>query len=153
MAYCKTLLKAEVESLPDGIYTKLGKDGINLSGGQNQRLVIARMMYKNPKIVIYEFIESLPEKYDTIIGEGGIKLSGGQKQRLAIARIILHKPDIIILDEATSSLDAITETKVLSNISELFKNKTLIIISHKPDLQIDFDDKIMVKDGVLTRAV
>lgn len=100
-----------------------------------------------------EFINSLPERYDTIIGERGIKLSGGQKQRLAIARMILHKPDIVILDEATSSLDAITETKILSNLNELFMDKTLIVISHKPALQIDFDEKIAVNNGILARVI
>lgn len=100
-----------------------------------------------------DFIDSLTEKYDTIIGERGIKLSGGQKQRLAIARMILHKPDIAILDEATSSLDTITETKILSKLNVLFKNKTLIIISHKPTLQIDFDEKVMINEGVLTRVI
>ena len=95
-----------------------------------------------------DFIDSLPEKYNTIIGEQGIKLSGGQKQRLAIARMILHKPDIVILDEATSALDAKTETKILSNLNSLFKSKTLIIISHKPALQIDFDETIAINKGV-----
>lgn len=100
-----------------------------------------------------EFINSLPERYDTIIGERGIKLSSGQKQRLAIARMILHKPDIVILDEATSSLDAITETKILSNLNEFFMDKTLIVISHKPALQIDFDEKIAVNNGILARVI
>ncbi len=98
-----------------------------------------------------KFVESLPDKYDTIIGEHGIKLSGGQKQRLAIARMILHKPQIVILDEATSSLDAVTETKILSNLNEIFRDKTLIIISHKPALQIGFDEKIVINKGVLAR--
>lgn len=98
---------------------------------------------------IYDFIVSLPDGYDTIIGERGIKLSGGQKQRLAIARLILHNPPIAILDEATSSLDAITETKILSNLNIIFNNKTLIVISHKPALQLDFDEVIRLENNVL----
>ncbi|NMA32101.1 MAG: ABC transporter ATP-binding protein [Candidatus Methanofastidiosa archaeon] len=104
-------------------------------------------------VCLDEFIDSLPDKYDTLIGERGIKLSGGQKQRLAIARMILHKPKIAILDEATSSLDAITETKILSNLNEIFKDKSLIIISHKPALQIDIDEKIAVNKGIVTRVL
>lgn len=98
---------------------------------------------------IYNFIQSLPNGYDTVIGERGIKLSGGQKQRLAIARLILHNPNIVILDEATSSLDAITETKILTNLNEIFKDKTLIVISHKSTLQIDFDEVISVEHNTL----
>lgn len=98
---------------------------------------------------IYDYIQSLPYGYDTIIGERGIKLSGGQKQRLAIARLILHNPKIAILDEATSSLDAITEKKILCGLNELFKNRTLIVISHKPALHIDFDEIISVEHNTL----
>ena len=98
---------------------------------------------------IFDFINSLPNGYDTIIGERGIKLSGGQKQRLAIARLILHNPNIVILDEATSSLDTVTETKILTNLNEIFKNKTLIVISHKPALQISFDEIISVENNML----
>ncbi len=102
------------------------------------------------KACISEFINSLPDGYDTLIGERGIKLSGGQKQRLAIARLILHQPEIAILDEATSSLDAVTETQILFNLNELFKGKTLIVISHKPALQIDFNERIIVENNALT---
>lgn len=98
---------------------------------------------------ISEFIHTLPEGYDTIIGERGIKLSGGQKQRLAIARLILHNPQIAILDEATSSLDAVSETEILTNLNHLFSGKTLIIISHKPAMQIDFNERIVVENNDL----
>ncbi|MBE5869352.1 MAG: ABC transporter ATP-binding protein [Lachnospiraceae bacterium] len=81
---------------------------------------------------LYDFVECLPQKLDTIIGERGVKLSGGQKQRLAIARLILHNPQIVILDEATSALDSIVESKILENLSQIFKDKTMIVISHKP---------------------
>lgn len=101
---------------------------------------------------IYDFIKSLPNGYDTIIGERGIKLSGGQKQRLAIARLILHNPQIAVLDEATSSLDAVAETKILSNLNKIFTNKTLIVISHKPALQIDFDEVVRVENNVLVNV-
>ena len=80
------------------------------------------------------------------------QLSGGQKQRLAIARLILHNPQIAVLDEATSSLDAVAETKILSNLNKIFTNKTLIVISHKPALQIDFDEVVRVENNVLVNV-
>ena len=78
-----------------------------------------------------EFIQKLPNKFDTLIGENGIRLSGGEKQRISIARAMLKKSKIILLDEATSSLDAETETKIQSAINLLTKEKTTVVIAHR----------------------
>ena len=78
-----------------------------------------------------EFINKLPNGYETIIGENGLRLSGGEKQRLSIARAMLKKSPIILLDEATSSLDSDTETKIQNAISLLTKNKTTVVIAHR----------------------
>ena len=96
-----------------------------------------------------DFVHSLPEKLDTIIGERGIKLSGGQKQRLAIARLVLHNPQIIILDEATSALDSIVESEILDNLKGCFKDRTLIIISHKPLVNYDNDYTYIVDNQII----
>ena len=95
---------------------------------------------------LYDFVESLPDQMDTLIGERGIKLSGGQKQRLAIARLILQNPQIVILDEATSALDSIVESEIMDNLSEIFKGRTMIVISHKPLVNFRQDETYLVED-------
>ena len=78
------------------------------------------------------FIENeLPLKYDTVVGENGVRLSGGQRQRLSIARALYKDPDIIVLDEATNSLDALTEKNIIEYLLKNYKNTTIIMIAHR----------------------
>ncbi|UCH72146.1 MAG: ATP-binding cassette domain-containing protein, partial [Thermoplasmatales archaeon] len=78
-----------------------------------------------------EFIENFPDGYDTIVGDQGMRLSGGEKQRIAIARAMIRKPEILILDEATSSLDNVSENTVQKAINKVSKNCTTFIIAHR----------------------
>lgn len=94
---------------------------------------------------INEFSKNLDNNLDTVIGESGVKLSGGQRQRIAIARAILKNGPILIMDEATSSLDNITEKEVLKTIKNLMKDKTILIIAHRLST-IEDSDIIYVLD-------
>ena len=95
----------------------------------------------------YDFIMALPDGFDTMIGEGGATLSGGEKQRISIARCILKDAPIVILDEATASVDVDNESYIQEAISELVKNKTLLVIAHRLNTIRDADNIIVIKEG------
>lgn len=105
------------------------------------------------KARIHDFVMTLDNGYDTITGERGIKLSGGQKQRIAIARLFLKSPKILILDEATSSLDNITEHLIQASFDELAVDKTTIVIAHRLSTIKNSDEIIVIsKNGILERG-
>ena len=99
-----------------------------------------------------EFVKKLPQGYDTLIGENGEKLSGGERQRISIARAILKDAPIILLDEATASLDAENESKIQSALSELIKNKTVLIIAHRMRTVSGADKIVVIKDGTIAET-
>lgn len=94
-----------------------------------------------------EFINKMTQGYNTVIGENGSTLSGGERQRISIARALLKDADVILLDEATASLDVENETKIQEAISELIKDKTVIIIAHRLRTVEGADKIVFLKDG------
>ncbi len=99
---------------------------------------------------IYDFIMSLPQKFDTIVGNRGLKLSGGEKQRMSIARVVLKNPKILILDEATSSLDSISENLISDALNNVMKGRTSIVIAHRLSTVIVADKIMVIEKGIIT---
>ena len=99
---------------------------------------------------VNEFVNAMEQGRDTIIGDGGASLSGGQTQRIAIARAVLGNPDILIFDEATSSLDNISEKQIQKAMENLMKDHTIIIIAHRLSTIKNVDRILVLKDGAIT---
>lgn len=137
--------------VPQQIY--LSDDTIqgNIAFGIEEKDIIQKDVETASKIAnIHDFIISeLPEKYQSKVGERGVRLSGGQRQRIGIARALYHKPNILILDEATSSLDNLTEKEVIEAINRIDKNTTIIMIAHRLSTVKNCDIIFMLEKGVL----
>ena len=92
-------------------------------------------------------VEDLPERLDTLVGERGLTLSGGQRQRVAIARALLAEPRILILDDATSSVDATTESRIKSALAEVMEGRTTFVIAHRLSTIALADEIVVLEDG------
>jgi ATP-binding cassette subfamily B protein len=96
---------------------------------------------------LHRFVSGLPHGYDTQIGERGLKLSGGERQRIAIARLILKDPAILVFDEATSSLDSLTEAAVLTALRRIARGRTCLVIAHRLATVADADEIAVLDHG------
>jgi ATP-binding cassette subfamily B protein len=121
----------------------------------------ANLMYANPQASesemiaaakvanIHDFIIGLPDKYDTVVGERGYRLSGGERQRIAIARVVLRDPRILVLDEATSSLDSLSEELIQEAMKSVMENRTSLVIAHRLSTILAADNILVFDQGKL----
>src|SRR5690606_17317804 len=125
----------------DSLRSNIGvvsQDPFLFDGSVRDNLILAREDATEEDLIralegacAWEFVSRLPQQMDTLIGERGIRLSMGEKQRLTIARVILRNPPIVVLDEATSSVDTLTEAKIQAAVDNLVKERTTLVIAHR----------------------
>ena len=99
-----------------------------------------------------EFIERLPNGYDTEVGERGLTLSGGQRQRIALARALMAKPEVLVLDDATSAIDAVTESRILANLREELKDVAVLTVAHRQSTVDHADQVAVVRGGAVVKC-
>ena len=148
--YDKYTWSSSMAYVPQDIYLLDQSIAENIALGIDKKLINYNLIYKSLKISrLDEFVELLPDKLNTITGEKGIQLSGGQKQRFGIARAIYRDAQMLILDEATNTLDSQLEEDFIKSLLLEFKEKTVIMITHKLNLMPYFSRKIKIQDRIL----
>ena len=122
---------------------RIGKNGCN-----------GRRSYRKARKLAHcdEFAGKLSDGWNTMIGENGCELSGGERQRISIARAFLKDAPVILLDEATASLDVDNETMIQESLSQLIKNKTVMIIAHRMRTVADADKIVVLKNGKVVES-
>ena len=140
-----------ISHVPQDIYISDISIAENIAFGLSKEEINMFKLKEAAKIAeIHKFIDSLENKYNTNLGERGMQLSGGQRQRLGIARAIYRNTQIIILDEATSALDIETEKRIFENINKSLKNKSIIMITHRPNTLNSFDHIYKIENQIIS---
>ncbi len=142
-------LRRQVSVVPQQIDLFAGSVAENIAIGEFEP-DMQKVLRVSQQLGILEFIEKLPHGFNTLLGEHGVNLSGGQRQRIAIARALYRDPEILILDEATSSLDPVSDLYV-QNVMQLLRDagKTIVIIAHRLSTVISADKIVVLQDGAL----
>ena len=143
--------KKKIGYIPQQIFLIDASIASNIAYGVNQADIDYDAVKKSINLSgMHEFIfNELPDNYNTIVGENGVKLSGGQRQRIGIARAIYHNPELLVLDEATSSLDNLTEEFVMNSIVNKMGKKTIIIVAHRLSTIKQCDKIFFLNNGKL----
>ena len=145
-------LHAQISLIPQepGLFHRTLRENIgygNLDAGSSEIEEASTLAHA------HAFINEMPQKYESMVGERGVKLSGGQRQRIAIARVIAKDAPILIMDEATSSLDSVTERAIQESLDLIMKGKTVLVVAHRLstiahlDRILVFDKGQIVEDG------
>lgn len=137
--------------VPQNIYLADDTISSNIAFGVDKEKVNQKAVESASKIAnLHNFIQNeLPDKYRTLVGERGVRLSGGQRQRIGIARALYHNPQVLIFDEATSSLDHLTEKAVMDAVNNLRKKITIILIAHRLSTVKKCDKIFLLEKGKL----
>ena len=137
--------------VPQHIFLSDDTISANIAFGQDFSNINEEAVVKAAKIAnFHEFvINELPNGYDTKVGEQGVRLSGGQRQRIGIARALYYDPAVLVFDEATSSLDSITEKAVMDAVNSLGNKKTIIIIAHRLSTVQNCNNIFVLEEGRL----
>ena len=147
-----TYLRSRIGYVPQDIFLFSGTVSENISLHKPEA-TLEEIMEAAKKAGAAEFIQKLPKRYDTVLGEHGGGLSGGEKQRLALARALLGNPSFIILDEATSSLDTVSEMEIHKVIKQLkAENIAVILIAHRLTTVMNCDRIFVMKDGKIIQS-
>jgi len=141
-------IRSQMAIVPQDVFLFGGSIGENIAygkpGASDEAIIEAA---KNANA--WEFIERFPEGLKTIVGDRGVQLSGGQKQRIAIARALLNDPAILILDEATSSLDSVSEQLVQNGLEKLMEGRTSLVIAHRLATVKHADEILVLEHGLI----
>ncbi len=142
----QTSLRAVLGSVPQDVVLFNDTIRYNIAYGRPDATQ-AELEQAAARAQLLSFIQRLPQGWDTRVGERGLKLSGGEKQRVGIARVVLKDPRILVLDEATSSLDSVTEADVQSALDEAARGRTTIVVAHRLSTIANADQIIVLEDG------
>jgi ATP-binding cassette subfamily B protein len=146
--YKTDMYREKIGYVPQESLLFSGTIGENISWGCNnpdyKRMVASSIASRS-----FDFIQRLPEKFNTYVGEHGSTLSGGERQRIALARILMRNPDMLILDEATASLDSISEQAIMDTIFSRIHGRTVIMVAHRLSTIKDCDIIYVFNKGKL----
>ncbi len=142
-------LRLHIGHVQQDVYIFYGTMKDNISYGRPEA-TFDEVVDAAKKANIHDFIVSLENGYDTLVGERGVKLSGGQQQRVSIARVFLKNPPILILDEATSSLDNVTEKLIQKALDDLSEGRTTLVIAHRLSTISNSDEILVLTDKGIT---